>query len=209
MTKDEELTLIRAVREGETDRFEPLVRANQKGVYNLCLRMLGNEQDALDASQEAFLKAWRGLSSFRGDSRFSVWLYRLTNNVCIDCLRKRPAAPDLSLTGEDDETLPIPDGRFSPETELEKKELRAAVARCLDRLPPEFRQAVVLREVNGLSYDEIARVTGLEPGTVKSRIFRARKKLAAALLLDGNYSGPLPSNEAKTGTGGKGGADRA
>jgi len=209
MTKDEELDLIRRVAAGESDLFETLVLAHQKSVYNLCLRMLGNEQDALDASQEAFFRAWRGLASFRGGSRFSVWLYRLASNVCLDMLRKRPAAPDLSMTGEDDETLPIPDGRYMPETELEKKELREAVARALDRLPPDFRQAVVLRDVSGLSYEEIARVTGLEAGTVKSRIFRARRKLAALLARDGNYSAPLPSNREKKKTGAGGGADHA
>lgn len=204
MTRDEESRIIALVLDGETDRFGELVTAHQKGIYNLCLRMLGSEQDALDASQEAFFRAYRRLSSFRGDSRFSVWLYRLASNVCTDMLRKRPAAPALSLTGEDDETLPIPDGRFSPETELEKKELREAVRRALYELPPEFRQAVVLRDVNGLSYDEIAEVTGLESGTVKSRIFRARKKLAAVLTRSGNFSETNASHKTA-----KGGASRA
>lgn len=208
MTKDEEKTVIQAVLTGQTDRFEALVLAHQKGIYNLCLRMLGNEQDALDASQEAFFRAYRSLASFRGDSRFSVWLCRLASNICLDMLRKRPSAPDISLTGEDDETLPVPDARFSPQTELEKKELRRAVNSALSRLPPEFRQAVVLRDINGLSYEEIARVTGLEPGTVKSRIFRARKKLAAILMRDGNFSELSSSFSSVRELQKKGGADR-
>ena len=93
MTKDEEALIIREVLSGQVNRFEALVIAHQKGIYNLCLRMLGNEQDALDASQEAFFRAYRSLEGFRGDSKFSVWLYRLASNVCTDMLRKRPNSP--------------------------------------------------------------------------------------------------------------------
>ena len=207
MTRDEELGVIREVLDGRTDRFGDLVLAHQKGIYNLCLRMLGNEQDALDASQEAFFRAFRSLASFRGESRFSVWLYRLASNECVDMLRKRPAVPPVSLTGEDDEELPVADTRLSPQGELEKKELRASVLRALDTLPPTFREVVVLRDINGLSYDEIASVTGLEPGTVKSRIFRARKKLASALLRDGNFSERASSMTARKNDAGRGGAD--
>lgn len=199
MNRDEELRVIREVLAGRTDRFEELVLAHQKGIYNLCLRMLGNEQDALDASQEAFFRAYRRLASFRGGSRFSVWLYRLASNVCLDMLRKRPSAPELPLENDDGDALPLPDTRPTPQAELEKKELRQAVYRALESLPPEFRQAVVLRDVNGLSYDEIGRVMKLEPGTVKSRIFRARKKLAAKLLQDGNFSGYDPSEQTRKG----------
>lgn len=207
MTKDEELSVIREVLDGRTDRFSLLVLTHQKGIYNLCLRMLGNEQDALDASQEVFFRAFRSLASFRGDSRFSVWLYRLASNECVDMLRKRPAVPVMSTTGEDDELLPIPDPGPSPQSELERKELQRAVRRAMDTLPPEFRQAVVLRDINGLTYDEIAAVTGLEPGTVKSRIFRARRKLAAALMRDRNFSGLAPSMRSKKNDSGKEGAD--
>lgn len=194
LTQTEELRAIQAVLAGDTDRFEDLVRAYESGIYRLCLRMLGNEQDALDASQEAFFKAYRGLSGYRGDSRFSTWLYRLASNVCMDMLRRRPAAPDLSA--EDDWFAALPDDRTpSPQEALEKKELRAAVAEAMAALQPEFRQAVVLRDVNGLTYDEIAAVTGLGAGTVKSRIFRARRKLADALMEDGNFSALHPSKK--------------
>lgn len=188
MTHEEEARILRAVLDGDTDRFEALVQAYEKTVYNLALRMLGNPQDAMDAAQEAFFRAYRALSSFRGESKFSVWLYRLTQNVCLDMLRKRSRTPELSLTDEEDEISDIPDGRFCPQTELEKKELRQSVRRGLMGLAPEFREALVLREIGGMTYEEIARATGLEPGTVKSRIFRARKKLAALLMRDGNFS---------------------
>ena len=162
------------------------MKAHELGVYNLALRMLKNEQDALDASQEAFLRAWRSLSSFRGDSKFSVWLYRLTSNVCLDMLRKAGRLRAESLTDEEGEDIPLPDARGDPHRALEQKELSAAVREGLEALPPAFRQALVLRDINGLSYEEIAQVTGLEAGTVKSRIFRARRKLADRLRSPGN-----------------------
>lgn len=208
MTKDEEARIIQAVLSGQTDRFEALVRAYQKSVYSLALRMLGDRQDALDASQEAFFRAYRSLSSFRGESKFSVWLYRLAGNVCLDMLRGRARRPEVSLTDEQARELPIPDTRFCPQTELEKKELCQTVRRGLLGLTPEARQILVLREINGLSYEEIARVTGLEPGTVKSRLFRARKKLAAILMRDGNFSELSSSFSSAGGDSKKGGADK-
>ena len=201
MTAQEEQDVIQRVLAGDTDAFELLVRAHEKLVYNLALRMLHNEQDALDASQEAFFRAYRGLSSFRGDSKFSVWLYRLTSNVCLDMLRRQGRTETVSLTPEEGEERSLPDDRFDPERELEKKELRRAVREGLQSLDPAFREALVLREINGLSYEEIGQVMDLEPGTVKSRIFRARRKLASYLAANGNFSGAGPSK----GTG-KGGA---
>jgi RNA polymerase sigma factor (sigma-70 family) len=194
VTRQEEMRLIRRILAGETQLFEAFFNENQTAVYNLALRMTGSEQDALDASQDAFLKAFHSLSSFRGDSKFSVWLYRLTSNACLDLLRRRSRRSEVSLTecGDDDEAEPaelsIPDERFCPETELDKKELREAVQRAVVHLPPDFQQALLLREVSGLSYEEIAETLQLESGTVKSRIFRARKKLIQLLMADGNFS---------------------
>ncbi|MCD8088933.1 MAG: sigma-70 family RNA polymerase sigma factor [Oscillospiraceae bacterium] len=203
MTRQEERRLIEAVLAGNTESFEALVKANETMVYNLALHMLSDPQDALDASQEAFFRAWRGLASFRGDSKFSVWLYRLTCNVCLDVLRAR--RDSVPLTDEEGRELALPDERPSPEEELVRSEWRQAVRDGLSRLEPEFRQALALRELCGLSYDEISQVADLEPGTVKSRIFRARKKLAAILTAEGNIFGPEPSYETKD-PNGKGGA---
>ncbi len=205
MTREEERALIARVLDGDTDAFEALVRANEKGVYNLALRMLGNEQDALDASQEAFFRAYRSLDRFQGNSKLSVWLYRVTSNVCLDMLRKVGRRRESPLTDEDGQDLPLPDDSADPQRELEKQELRRALRRNMAKLEPGFRQVLVLRDVNGLAYDEIAQVTGLEPGTVKSRIFRARRKLAALLERDGNFFA-LPSSDS---TGGKGGGQNA
>ncbi len=204
MTREEERAAIRRVLAGQTDAFESLVLAHQKGVYNLALGMLRSEQDALDASQEAFLRAFRGLRSFRGDSKFSVWLYRLTSNVCLDMLRRSGRRRESSLTGEEDETFDLPDEGSDPQRVLEKKELRQAVREGMDRLEPAFRQALTLRDIQGLTYEEIGQITGAEPGTVKSRIFRARRKLARYLTETGNFSGREPSYD----TAKRGGGDR-
>ena len=201
MTREEEDELVSQVRNGDKDAFEKLLLENQKKVYNLALRMVGNEEDAFDMSQEAFIKAYNSIAFFRGDSKFSVWLYRLTTNVCLDFLRSegRKSHNSLSYIGEENEEkeLEIPDDRFSPETIAEKKELREAVNRGLKNLPKEYRAVLVLREIEGLSYEEIADTLSIEVGTVKSRIFRARKRLCAILTADGNFSLKLSSEKAK------------
>ena len=203
MTREEELEIVVRVRAGDTDAFEALVTEHQKRIYNLALRMVGNEEDAKDMAQEAFIRAYNSLDGFRGESKFSVWLYRLTSNICIDFLRSKGRRAASSLTvGEDYEEpaeIEIPDDRFSPETALEKLEMRLAVNRGLETLTPEYREILLLREINGLSYDEIGRALGLEEGTVKSRIFRARKRLCAFLLEDGNIPDTITSNGAKGG----------
>lgn len=201
MTRSEEMNIIYRVLSGDTNAFEALVIENQRQVYTLALKMTGNEEDAYDISQDAFVKAYRSLPKFRGDSKFSVWLYRLTSNLCLDFLRsrKRRAAFSTSYTNDEDEDreLEIPDERFSPETVLEKNELRISVNAAMAALPEDYRQILILREINGLSYDEIAEVLSLELGTVKSRIFRARKKLCSILMKDGNLSDRFASNTMK------------
>jgi RNA polymerase sigma-70 factor (ECF subfamily) len=200
VTRQEELETVKAVQDGDSKAFEKLVLDNQSKVYNLALRMVGNEDDAFDMSQEAFLKAYNSIQSFRGDSKFSVWLYRLTTNVCLDFLRSETRKSHASLTyaEEDDEKeLEIPDERFSPQTEIERRELREAVRRGLDRLMPDSRAILLLREIDGLSYEEISSALDLEVGTVKSRIFRARKKLCEILTNDRNFSYTASSNRQK------------
>ena len=201
MTKEEELALIRRVLAGDADAFEPLVTENQTRAYHLAYRLLGNEADAADAVQDAFLKAYTSLGDFRGESRFSVWLYRLVNNVCIDALRRRKRQDAVSLVIEDEDgeetELPIPDERYSPERLAERAADREAVRAALAALPADCREILTLREIGGLSYDELAEALRLEPGTVKSRLNRARKRLCALLLESGNFSDVLPSNKGK------------
>lgn len=191
MTREEELKIVRLVQDGDRASFESLVLNNQKKVYNLALRMVGNEDDAFDMTQEAFFRAYNSIGSFRGDCRFSVWLYRLTTNVCLDFLRSESRKAHVSLTFSEDDNekeLEIPDDRFSPQSEVEKAELRDAVRRGIKLLPVDYRAILLLREIDGLSYDEIGKALELEAGTVKSRIFRARKKLCEILLSDRNFS---------------------
>ncbi len=192
MTREEEQIIIRRVLDGDSNAFEKLLLDNQTNVYNLSLKMLGNPEDAMDASQEAFLRAFRSLDSFQGDSRFSVWLYRLTSNVCIDILRKKRRRTEVSLTvvnDEDEESeLEIPDERFSPDAVLDKSERVRAVREGLQKLPEEYRRILTLREISGMSYEELADTLELELGTVKSKLFRARKKLCSILMESGNFS---------------------
>ncbi len=201
MTELEQKALIGRIVAGETELFETLVREHQARVYGLALRMVSEPMDAEDCAQEAFLKAFRSLASFRFESSFSSWLYRLTSNVCLDFLRTRRRRAETSLTSSDDDgdelALPIPDPTDGPEALAEKAELRGQVRAALARLPDESRQVLLLRELGGLSYDEIADETGLELGTVKSRIFRARRRLADILRADGNFSALYSSEKGK------------
>ena len=159
----EEKELILKAKSGDADAFEVLLRQNEKAVYNFCLRMCGSREDAFDLSQEAFIKAYRGLKSFKGESSFSTWLYRLTSNVCIDFLRKRKNEKTVPLFMENDEgeenERAIPDPAPTPHERAENSELRRDIRNTLLSLSAEHRQAIVLREINGLTYEEIARKT--------------------------------------------------
>ncbi len=190
MTREEELRTVESVLGGDVNAFETLVLSYEKNVYNLALRMVKNPEDASDMAQEAFIRAYNSLASFRGESKFYVWLYRIVSNVCLDFLRSRSRHPTVSLSVENDEgeetELDIPDESQSPEALLERRLTRDSVRRGLDALSEEYRQILLLREIQGLSYDEIAETLSMELGTVKSRIFRARKKLCDFLLRDGN-----------------------
>ena len=183
-----ELDILQRARKGDSAAFEEIVRAHEKTVYNLALRTLGNREDAEDAVQETFLKAYMALSGFRGESRLSVWLYRIASNVCTDALRRRRET--VSLSAEDEHgarELEIEDCRFEPAAVTERRDLGGAVRRALDALPDASRRVLLLREIAGLSYDEIARALEIDVGTVKTRIFRGRKKLCVLLSENGNF----------------------
>ena len=188
---EDEQRAIKLVLGGDKYAFEDLVLANQKNVYNLALKLTGNEDDALDISQEAFLKAYTQLESFRGESRFSVWMYRLTYNLCIDFLRKKPKANVVSLTYQDDNDevgdFEIPDMKDLPEDVVLRRESRKTIAESINELSPRHREILVMREITGMSYDEMATTLNVSEGTVKSRLARARKCLVSILIKKGTF----------------------
>ena len=177
----EEKDLIRRAAQGDADAFRQMVETYQTPAYRLAARMCGPDS-AEDVTQEAFLAAWRALPEFRGDCRFSTWLYRLVSNAAIDCLRREKKHRD---TGDVDD-LELPDGGPSPQELAERSDTRDAVRRALDRLSPEHRQVLLLRFMQELDYGEIARALNVSEGTVKSRINRAKSKLREVLAA-GNF----------------------
>ena len=194
---DEKL-LIRKILSGDQSAFAELVERYQKPVYSLCLRMAGNPADAEDLAQEAFLKAWRGLSNYKFESTFSTWLYRLTSNVCIDFLRQQKRKGTLSfiVSEENDGAEPeVPDDQPLPEECVLQKEKQQAVASAMAELEEEYRLVLTLRVVDELSYEQIAEVLNIKLGTVKSRIARARERLRKILLQNGNILGIASSNQ--------------
>jgi RNA polymerase sigma factor (sigma-70 family) len=203
VTRETEMQIIKRVLDGHIDEFEALVHENQKKIYNLALKMVGNREDAWDISQETFIKAFKALKSFRGDSSFGVWIYRLATNLCIDFLRKEKKRKTFPLAYINDEKeekeLEIPDVSMEPEALCEQAELKQAISEGLKALPEDHRQVLVLREINGLSYAEISQVLNLEIGTVKSRIFRARSNLAKYLNSKGNFLNKKTSKTTKEG----------
>ena len=188
---------MEAARQGDQDAFEQLVRAYEKRVFALTLRMCGNPEDAAEAAQEAFLAVWQGLKFFRGESSFSTWLYRLASNACVDLLRREGRHRAAAGPSLDDEELRLEtaDPAPTPQEAAERAELRRQIENGLRALPAEYRQVLILREMHQLSYEEIGQTLSLDPGTVKSRISRGRKRLQKYLMASGNFSGRPPSKE--------------
>lgn len=191
--------LVARAQGGDPEAFSQLVERHQTMVYRLALGKTGSPQDAEEVTQTAFLKAWQGLRTFQGKAAFSTWLYRLTANAAVDLLRRR-REPALSL---DDPDLPhIPDQAPSPEELSMAAERRRLLWQAIDQLPESHRLPLVLRELEGLSYREIARALDLEEGTVKSRLARGRLMLRQQLLESGTFY-PTQAAEAPAGKGGR------
>ncbi len=160
--------------------FETLAAEAEHRVYKTCFHMMGNAEDAADCAQETMLRAYRAFSSFRQEAAFSTWILRIAMNVCTDALRRRREVLSLDALRESAGFDP-PDGQKSAYLQLEEKERMRLLHQALGELPQEARQLIVLRDFQNLSYDEIAAVTQLPLGTVKSRISRAREKLCDLL----------------------------
>ena len=194
-----EKVLLQRAKKGEMAAFESLVTAYERRVYSLALRSTGSEADAADITQEVFLRAYRSLDTFRGESGFSTWLYRITVNLCVDLARKNNPAESL----DDEQALEAPETRcaYQPETALANSELRRELDAALSLVSEEHRKIVILRDVAGMSYADIAAALELEEGTVKSRLARARAALRKILIERGNISLPSASKQTERGAG--------
>jgi RNA polymerase sigma-70 factor (ECF subfamily) len=180
----DEKALIAAARRGDTHSFNQLVSHYQDMVYNVAYRILGDAQAAADASQDTFLSAYQAVGKFKGGS-FKAWLLRIATNSCYDQLRVQKRRPTSSLEAvytDSDPSSHFVNGRESPEDHALREELGQTIQRGIASLPPEQRVTLVLSDVQGLSYSEIAEATGASVGTVKSRLSRGRSKLRDYLL---------------------------
>lgn len=182
----EETALISEAQHGDLDAFNTLVLRYQDAVFNAARRILGEDELAADATQEAFISAFRGLNGFRGGS-FKAWLLRTVTNAAYDELRRRkrrpttPLEPDVDEGDGLDEPRWLADPSLSPEESLEAHELEHAMEHCLGDLPAEYRAVVVMADIEGLDYLEVAAAVRVPLGTVKSRLARARLRLRECL----------------------------
>lgn len=182
----DEVSLVRDAVNGDLDAFNRLVLAYQDMAFNLAYRMLGEDSAAQDATQTAFISAYRSLPAYRGGS-FKAWVLRMVTNTCYDELRRRQRRPTVPLEpiSDDDEEVESPhwlaDDGPTPEEAIERAELEAAIQACLDRLPDDFREVVALIDVQGLDYSEVSAITQKPLGTIKSRLARARLRLRECL----------------------------
>ena len=173
-------TLVRKIlKNGNINSFELLVSEHTEHMYRIAYRVFGNPHDASDMTQEALLKAYRSLENFKFDSKFSTWLYRITMNTCIDEYRRRSKRnADVSIDSLFEEDFGVSN---SPQDILERNETANMVREAIDRLSEEHKRVVILRDIEGMSYAQIAEIEGVSEGTVKSRISRARAELRKTL----------------------------
>jgi RNA polymerase sigma-70 factor (ECF subfamily) len=182
----DEVALIRQAQRGDLDAFNSLVLTYQQTLFNTALRIVGDQEMAADATQDAFLSAFRSLNSFRGGS-FKAWLMRTVTNACYDELRRRKRRPTSALEPDDDDgrAMDTPrwlaDPHLTPEQQFEAEELEHAIQHCLENLPLEFRTVVVMADIQGLDYSEVASAVRVPLGTIKSRLARARLRLRECL----------------------------
>ncbi len=179
---EEEALLIKRAQKGDAAALEALLMLYEKRVYNIAYRYMGNEADAYDMAQEALIKLYRGVRSFKGQSAFSSWVYRLTVNTCLDGLRKRRKTPmSLDLALENGVMFEAGEGT-APEACALSIENAADIQRAICTLSDGHKEVVVLRDINGLTYEEIAYSLGISVGTVKSRLNRGRQRLKELLI---------------------------
>ena len=176
--------LVISALSGREACFEELVRRYQRPIAAYVYRMVGNYDAALDLTQEVFIKVYNSLSRYRSEFKFSTWIYKIAHNAAIDHLRRHAVREQALVTGPESERreISIESRRLTPEQESERKERRSEIEAVVQLLPTAYRELIVLRHSQDLSYDEIAEVTGLPLGTVKNRLFRAREAMRDQLL---------------------------
>ncbi len=190
----DERFLIKKAQKGDHQAFEELMEEYFKKIYNIAFRMTNNPDDAADMTQEIMIKLFRNIGSFKGDSKFSTWVYRVATNTCLDELKKIRRHSHTSLnaeldTGESEVTFDVEDTAPTPEQHAEKAELKKIVAAAVEKLSPDHKAVIILRDIKGFSYDEIARILKCSEGTVKSRISRARAQLKSIIEKDFGFGG--------------------
>jgi RNA polymerase sigma-70 factor (ECF subfamily) len=181
---EDDRVLVERSKQGDREAFATLVRRHQDRAFGLAMRMVRNREDALDISQEAFARAYTSLHSFKGEASFSTWLHRIVVNLAIDSLRRQPRGGSVSYDdarAAREEGGAEPSAPDDPAAALESKQVRALLARGIAQLPPAQRAVLILREIEGMSYEEIARAVGCSLGTVMSRLFYGRRKLQQVL----------------------------
>ncbi len=182
----DETALVHSAQNGDLDSFNTLILHYQDSVFNTALRIMGDEDLAQDAAQEAFISAFRSISTFRGGS-FKAWLMRMATNACYDEFRRQkrrpttPLEPDTADGEEMDSPKWLADPNMTPAERSEADELEHAIQHCLDALPTEFRTVVVLADIQGMDYSEVAVASKVPLGTIKSRLARARLRLRECL----------------------------
>jgi len=201
----DDITLVQRVRTGDQRAFKLLVERYQRKVYSVALGMLRNQEDARDVAQEAFVRVYRYLPFFKGDASFYTWLYRIVNNLCIDILRKRGATKGITHIEFDEavkrDTAEAQIGALgsmlgtNPQKSALRRELAEKINEAINDIPEAHRQILLLREVEGMSYDDLARTLNIKKGTVMSRLFHARLKMQKIL---NKY---VELDEAKSGVG--------
>jgi RNA polymerase sigma-70 factor (ECF subfamily) len=185
---DDDLRLVARAQQGDLRAYDELVTRHRSRIYAMIRNMIHQEADAWDLSQEVFIKAWNALPRFEAKARFSTWIYRIAHNVVYDWTRKRKIESVGELNDEifereriDSSSMTTPFGADAPDESMAHGELRAKIAKALSKISPEHREAVLLKDVQGLSYKEIADVMSCSIGTVMSRLFYARQKLQTLL----------------------------
>lgn len=177
----EEAYLLRRAQKGDAEAFETLLAPHEKKIYGLCLRMLGSREDALDCAQDAMLRIWRSLKSYRKEASFTTWIYRIATNACLDLIRKRKVRPSVSLEMMTELGYSPVGDADNPQEYAEARARKQALEVGLSQLTPDHRAALILRDIQGLPYEEVASVLQVSLGTAKSRISRAREKLREIL----------------------------